>query len=881
MLALGGVCVDIARINAARSELDSAMGLAMNSLLSQYNRKLYEMYGLFALTLDEEELEDLAGLSLEKSINSYEICSTSDLYARTALKNVFGSGNFADENFSGLVNLTYSYCEAEKAAVSTVANPAVLENQIVEYMKYRGPLAFGKTMAEKFGVLENLGAQCDATAAKLEYNSETATADSLARELYYAYVSYCIALGESPFTEKPVQGLNECADRNYEYSLFLKKCCEYAEKLKELKKTLKTDAKDYDTGDGAAERFLSAYSELLLLNDENCFLEELKEYSGLILLPDNTNIENEDGWKNAQVCTRLADWLVSNSEKLERIFLLTDAVEYYGGKITGSEKALLADSGTDFELICDYEETVSGYCRAIEEKIKVLLSCFADFRLKVSALCDGLIRDFSEHSFIIDDCLTSLAEVSGSLAEKLQESEAKLEIWEDTLDCLEDGEMKESYKAEIDESAQSLSSENVLLLKQDIEEARLFFEAACLDFPYPDESLYEKYVVSSDVFSEGAKHYPLMNRLRELYEKDETTVRDTNILSEIRSLSAELGISDGEDTPEKISEADVYEIFDAIDLLSQTAGEILENARELSLDSSSDKALSDSAGNGITAISSLLSGVSGLLESSGENLLCTEYLTGMFSCASDKNQGNAVSDVSGSALFQGYFYGQELEYLLYGFDSAKANTSAAYAEIYAIRFALNLVYAYTDTAIKAEALELASVLAGWCGFGIPLVQNVIIIAWAAAESAMDMNRLLDGKKVAVYKNGETRSLSVAGILDLLTDEGTEKKDDDGLLSLGYKDYLTLFMLIRYPLNKNAILGRCAKLIQINVGSADPDFNVCEAQTVVTIECYALVETAFTDILETDESLKDTVSMIDLNNIGSTLYGIEGKKTAAY
>ncbi len=109
-----------------------------------------------------------------------------------------------------------------------------------------------------------------------------------------------------------------------------------------------------------------------------------------------------------------------------------------------------------------------------------------------------------------------------------------------------------------------------------------------------------------------------------------------------------------------------------------------------------------------------------------------------------------------------YFYGAEIEYILYGNESAEKNVTYAKASIYAIRFAFNCIYAFTNSDIRNATRNVGlAVQAATCGF-VPyqIVQVVLQLALAAGESAFDLSMMNAGLKVAVVKSKDTWSLSL-------------------------------------------------------------------------------------------------------------------------
>lgn len=124
-----------------------------------------------------------------------------------------------------------------------------------------------------------------------------------------------------------------------------------------------------------------------------------------------------------------------------------------------------------------------------------------------------------------------------------------------------------------------------------------------------------------------------------------------------------------------------------------------------------------------------------------------------------------------------YLYGAEIEYILFGNrDSVKNNVTSMKASIYAIRFAFDCIFAFTDSEIKASTMSVGlAVQAATLGI-VPykLVQVVLQLALAAAEAAMDLKLISNGVDVVVVKTKDTWSLSISSAVkaagELVVDE---------------------------------------------------------------------------------------------------------------
>lgn len=119
---------------------------------------------------------------------------------------------------------------------------------------------------------------------------------------------------------------------------------------------------------------------------------------------------------------------------------------------------------------------------------------------------------------------------------------------------------------------------------------------------------------------------------------------------------------------------------------------------------------------------------------------------------------------------------QEAEYILYGFSSCNANRAAAYAELYAARFAVRTIEALVD-ARKAM-------------LGSPMLVLLTAAAEGAAKAYTDMQKLLNGEEIPVFQKLPN-------------------------VRMGYADYLRLFMAVHS--NETKKMARIQALIEFNSG----------------------------------------------------------------
>jgi len=130
-MLISGTAVDLARIHTAQSTLQNANQLAANTLLTQYNALLYDLYGLLGVAQNDPILWTLLDEYIEVTVfgaNSHD---------RTiGTLQVFYGAN---------ISLEEPYFPEGK----NLRNEEVLRRQIEEYMKFRGPIILVQELLER------------------------------------------------------------------------------------------------------------------------------------------------------------------------------------------------------------------------------------------------------------------------------------------------------------------------------------------------------------------------------------------------------------------------------------------------------------------------------------------------------------------------------------------------------------------------------------------------------------------------------------------------------------------------------------------------------------------------------------------------------------
>lgn len=294
-----------------------------------------------------------------------------------------------------------------------------------------------------------------------------------------------------------------------------------------------------------------------------------------------------------------------------------------------------------------------------------------------------------------------------------------------------------------------------------------------------------------------------------LFLPDNVKLSDNSMLSELLpSLWYEV---EGED------EENLDDITDGAD--DKGGGELLSDADE---------------GSGLSDIADM---VSDGFESLGSKLLSSMYMRHQFKSFKNRSaEGDTVLDY-------------ELEYILSGFETDKANLSAAATKIMLLRLAICTVYTLTQKDLKAQAQTLAISIMGFTGlpFLITIVKYLILFLWAAAQAVIETAAIMRGKKVPVIPNSESFCLTLAE-LPLFATLVDEKADNfaESQLYLDYDDYLLVLTLLQ---SEKTTAARAMDIIQENIRyKYNDDFLINNAVTSFSCTATFMAPYKYTNLL---------------------------------
>ena len=194
-LLLAGLLVDLANRNMSKAIVEEAGELAASSILSRYDSVLEDVYGIFAISQDYDDLQANVQKYMEDTISAAGFLSYSgDTEFQSRLMQALQSsvssflGSSAENVSTGLIRADISGLTAEGVSSSSLEQSAILENQIVEFMKYRGPAEVGMDLIGILKAFNGVNAQSKVADAKTKVDEKIADLGDTTAKLYHALV---------------------------------------------------------------------------------------------------------------------------------------------------------------------------------------------------------------------------------------------------------------------------------------------------------------------------------------------------------------------------------------------------------------------------------------------------------------------------------------------------------------------------------------------------------------------------------------------------------------------------------------------------------------------------------------------------------------------
>ena len=156
----------------------------------------------------------------------------------------------------------------------------------------------------------------------------------------------------------------------------------------------------------------------------------------------------------------------------------------------------------------------------------------------------------------------------------------------------------------------------------------------------------------------------------------------------------------------------------------------------------------------------------------------------------------------------------QVEYILFGLPQDAMNFLCMLELLFTFRCAANLTMLLTDSETQ-QMIETVSSLAAFVEIPPELVSAIINVCWAAAESMDDVEKIVDGDKVELLKKPKDFSVSIGSLITGISFDFLEEETDqtEFSISLGYEDYLRLFLYMTPPVFKTF---RCMDMMEADI-----------------------------------------------------------------
>ena len=190
MMCLSGLIVDGSRVELAKASMSSAGDLTMNSALANYDTVLKDVYGLFAMSQTAEDLEDnLYNYFVDTLMANGIITSEEDVQNNPLLQDIAGAFSGQTSNMLSM-EVEKDDFTATKLKDSSLANPYILKNQIVEYQKYRAPVSSALSLLDGIASLKKILNQSSVNKAKTKVDEKSGELNENGNDLYEALKKY-------------------------------------------------------------------------------------------------------------------------------------------------------------------------------------------------------------------------------------------------------------------------------------------------------------------------------------------------------------------------------------------------------------------------------------------------------------------------------------------------------------------------------------------------------------------------------------------------------------------------------------------------------------------------------------------------------------------
>ena len=757
VLVIAQLTVDAARARGAYTQIQSAMDMAADSTLTNFDEVLKDMYGLLALSEDDpDKLKEELSYYLERTLNIKKYQEDMDKGQKLLEKIEHKVQNSKEEKYYNLYD--FQLDDLEVAPLYNLSEPEVMRAQILEYMKIRAPKELIEGVLEKISSLKNLKSQTDLIQQKAIVETKM---DGIRKVQSDASNNLVVSnsFGQSNDYEKTFHD---------SVGIILEKLSLQAENIK-----LEVQKKELQKKLAQVEAELSSYKSQVLgmqaqirgYNMANSAISKgpVVDYSAkIIALEDAMSTIN----------TVKIPPLEVEKKRCETEIISLDL------KITGNKLNISKDNEALLKMRMILTDEVGSVLSAVIEGKKNLEDVFMksdDLQPTMKDIQEILKGDSSSFagSFKLDmDSKNNTLEIEKLkvYVQKLEENQGVLESISHILQGLCFDRVDIYNFNSVGTTTPMVPSSQEIIEKIGIQtvaadakkyngylnkETEIQYNIRSYGSEAPQEEVVNPVKVVGDFIKNKLAQLKVIETTSGNIEEEYFKGLPSNKpkMTELKALlakDAELNLKHAKASNEK---------GEAISAQSTSKGLDIKDG-DFSMDLSfMTKALS--------FVSEITKNLNQGLVSMRDELYMDEYAMGSFTNYTTKAienkdlrnlQGRFFRDVlkqkkDGNKNKENLFQDGEVEYILWGHRAEKDNISAVQTQLILTRFALNSAAIYMDQNKVREALSVAFMVSAWLGgIGAPLVQFLILLAWSFAESILDTNLIMKGSKdVPLFK----------------------------------------------------------------------------------------------------------------------------------
>lgn len=357
-----------------------------------------------------------------------------------------------------------------------------------------------------------------------------------------------------------------------------------------------------------------------------------------------------------------------------------------------------------------------------------------------------LRSDISILKVLYGDMIHSLK----SLGESSDNLQKKLNDWGNSIKYMENSEVKNNFTADYKSTKFGFTKDNIYRLLNKLTETQGNIDKM-LNILDPSNSVYNLNIdkISKTVAKFDINHIKKMPSLRNFKIYKFALNNFKSKIDSKKSYEAKKNRKFLEKFGENLDEVNKKSTNKSLtDFINS------ENKNKI-IDYSSYENFNIKNKNNISNYKNILNNISEIFPSniskSLENILISQYIIEKFNNKLKYNEE----------------FNNQVEYILLGNDLLNKNESNINNYIFGIRFILNSIYAYTNSDLINEANIIATAIAGFTGFGVPLIRSMILASMSFGESIIDLKTLNSDKALEAFKNKSNWIVSIKGLPKLL------------------------------------------------------------------------------------------------------------------